>query len=131
MDKASKKQLNSALKAVIDRLEKTEKFVLGELPELCQQIVKERAVVEKFDAVSQGVSAFVNFSICVATAVYAFSYSKSDTLAAIVLGVVSMAFGIMGLCAAEYTLGSIRNLVSLKAAPKLYILNKLRDLVSK
>lgn len=33
--------LNSAVKALVDRLERTEKFVLEQAPDICQQVVTE------------------------------------------------------------------------------------------
>lgn len=120
-----------ALEVLMARLQSAEKFVLSELPIVCQQIVAEREVEEKFDLITSGAMAAVALAV---TLYLGFACSDYVTAGgnegrAALSGIASLITGIFSLVSTGCTLAAVRNLLSLKAAPKLYILNQLRRLI--
>jgi hypothetical protein len=122
-------QVNSAIGALLSRLEKAEKFVLSELPIICQQIVAERSVEKKFEAITCGLASLLFAAITVG----AYFFGTSGEGHTTDRGFVAVMFGgIAGIAAFNFVvcaLDAIKHLLTLNAAPKLYILQKLRQLV--
>ena len=58
MEKTKEKLLSDGIKALVLRLEKTEKFVLEQAPEICKEIIAEYAVEAKFDSIVNFTSSF-------------------------------------------------------------------------
>ena len=120
-----------ALESVISRLENVEKFTLDQLPVVCQQIVAEREVEEKFDLITNGIVAVISLSVAIYSGFVCSDYAAlgANEGKAALCGGLSLVTAIFFLASTGCTLSAFKNLLSLKAAPKLYILNQLRRLI--
>ncbi len=119
---AKESQLNKAYKAIISRLEKTEKFVIEQAPEVCKQMIKEQEIESKTALIQ---SSFAGFFMLLS---FAFFWYKGYTCgdgwwAAFTFNALSLAipFGI--------GTEAIKELYQLKVCPKLFLLREFKNLI--
>ena len=123
----NQKVLNTALRGLLSRLEKTEKFALEQAPDICKQMVQER----KQDNIMRLVVA--GFLLLVFSGVSAFLLYKGTSLSGgekagcYLFGLLSLAC-VGGAGNSIYL--AIQWILMLKNCPKLFLLREFRNLLN-
>lgn len=129
-----KKLLNEALKGFVERLEKTEQFVLAQAPDICKQIVKEIEIVNKID-IAMGIfwtlAGMVGAIISLANGILhnyvsESGYEHTDPTRYLFFLVASCVALLYGICSIY---GSAKWLLFIKNCPKLLLLREFKKLV--
>jgi hypothetical protein len=127
------KTLNSAVKGLIDRLEKTESFIIDQAPEICKQMVYDKCVENKIN--------LINYSFLTVLMLVTACVSGSESYHSIASGKVgadgyqficfllSLGSGITSLIFISEFLLAIQWLIYLKKCPKLFLLREFRNLI--
>lgn len=118
--KALVKKLDKAVNGLISRLEKAEKFVLDQAPDICKEIVAEKKALAIYAIFNLGFFAFLSSMIALSGAVFI-----NDGAGKFVIGLV---FGVVAVVLSACSIEAGQDLISLKKAPKLTILRTLRNL---
>lgn len=130
--KNNEKVLNTALKGLVSRLEKTEKFVLEQAPDICKQMVQESKQNSYINLFTNGlfmlisIVASVIFSHMAYVSFNDFHSSSDGTAGRTILAIISLAATIGTSC--DVT-SSLKWLLFLKNCPKLFLLREFRDLL--
>lgn len=135
----NKEVLKEALKELVIRLNKAEDFVIEQMPQICQQIIARKTAEEKFDLVTSSLISVLSLLASIGLITYCYhlanlpaeecNYSCGHTGTTILAGVGALVTGIFFLCSLGGAIESKKRLLLLKIAPKLYVLEKLSDLI--
>jgi len=135
----NKEVLKEALKELVTRLNKAEDFVIEQMPQICQQIIARKTADEKFDLVTNSLMSVLSLLTSIGLIAYCYHVANlpadecrylPDHIGTIVCtGVGALLTGIFFLCSLGGAIESKKRLLLLKIAPKLYVLEKLSDLI--
>lgn len=125
------------IESVIKRVQQAEKFVLKELPDICQQIVYE-GYIDAYTDLAGTVFAIFTSIVGIPVCLYVFHITPYDTaryssgewgVIHIITTVVSVVFVILFFMAFCCLWSNIQQIVYLKKCPKLFLLRQLRKLI--
>lgn len=134
MKNANQKLINQAIKGLIARLEKTEKFVLAQAPDICKQMIKEFVLTQVCNLIQCLLGATVGLGAGILGIYKIATYTKMCTdyhctelsdgwyglaIIGIVIGAVILVLSIE----------DIANLFFIKRCPKLFLLREFRRLI--
>jgi len=127
-----KKVLNQALKVLISKLEKTEKFALEQAPEICKEMVKEKIFDESVDLVTQ--SLLLVFFLILGTVFYNLGMhyepkSAWDSNGGFIIGFGVGLPGLLSTIVLGFIVQTIKHLWYVKNCPKLFLLREFRRLL--
>lgn len=123
-------KLEAAISMLVERLEKTEKFVLDQAPSVCQEIIADN-MIEWVTALAQQLLGGLMLLIVIGVSASHFIGFERDDFAhdwPIICGVVSMAGLIILSFCCIYTLSRI---YFIKSCPKLILLREFSRLLKK
>lgn len=126
----NKKALNTAFTGLIKRLEATEKFVIDQAPQICKEMIRERAIEVTMQLVGSLVLSIILLVISSKSGWYA--HVKSNTnLESEVIGwwILSIGAGLFSLPSLGIFWDSIQSLILLKNCPKLFLIRSFRSLI--
>ena len=131
MTKKENSVYEQAFKSLVDKLNSTEKFILEQTPEVCQQLVT-REMVELGGQALLALIALVVFGGLSAFSVYkGVNYVPNghyeDTQFA--LFVCAGVLGILGLIAFGALYFSVVEFLKIKLAPKVFLISKIKNLI--
>jgi len=123
----NKKKLENAFDGIIKRLQKTEAFVLKELPLVAQELHAETRMELMFPAIVSA-AIFLLSGLATAGLLYmaitdARQYGPSDWYPGVLF------VGTANLVSLVILISSVRDLLLFRAAPKIWIVRKLRKIV--
>lgn len=128
----NKKDLNAAILSLINKLEKTEKFVLQQAPEICKQMIKEKSFDIAIDLFLSLLAAIPSISTTFLL-IYQIVRAPQDAsdgyygLRLLGLGIAAL-ITIFGVCS---TSDQIKYRYLVKNCPKLFLLREFRALLKK
>jgi hypothetical protein len=134
MTKSTSKVLNKAIKSLIDRLEKTEKFAIDQAPDVCKQMVSEYKI-DVYLGMAAPLFAMLIAGIIVAMAMHKGLYEireagtqwehtvSGDWMVGYVIGIIVIIGSFVPLAI------NLRNLWFIIYCPKLFLLREFRRLV--
>jgi hypothetical protein len=126
MAKKTQSKLENIVDSVVTRLEKAEKFVLEQSPDVCKEVIAEKLALLVLNITLSSLSSIG----LVRLAFYLASFAESNQREAwpYVTAAGAVLLAILCIC---WLISSVESLISVRTAPKLTILRELRDLVSK
>lgn len=125
----SKSKLNKAIDQLIQRLEKTEKFVLDQAPDICKEMVKEKMFDYKMDLAFQVTSFVASALVLIACGVLAYSHvGQTDWMFGCGLfGTISL---LLVMLTTDTIILTIKRIYYVTNCTKLFLLNEFKDLIS-
>jgi hypothetical protein len=121
----NKKLLESVMKSFILRLEKTEKFVLAEAPEICKQMVTNK-IIRNAEQLFCGAT-LLAIGILLLTIALRNQCVEADGPTRYFF--VMLIGGLGALAGFFVTTSAVTEIVYLKNCPKLFLLNEFKDFV--
>lgn len=122
----NKKVLNTAFTGFIKRLEATEKFVVDQAPEICQQMIREVYITNITNLILSTIGIIVLPIISYKVGTYAHERIE-DVGGWWLLSVLAGSLSIVALFGVFDAIGSI---IFVKSCPKLFLLRSFRDLIN-
>ena len=123
-------KLETALNALIERLEKTEKFVLDQAPSVCQEIITER-LIEYYTEFGQLMLGWLLSFSCIMIGMRCYIGSDRDDFShdwPIILGVLSLiGFIFLSFC----MIYSVSKILFVNKCPKIILLREFSKLLKK
>lgn len=126
----SRKTLNSALKGLIDRLEKTEKFALDQAPDICKQMIRAD-LQENYIYGAFAVLVFIASIVGIVYSAHVGILSETmhgDTEPTRYLFLL-LTCSISAIVSAIGSLEYVNNLLYISNCPKLFLLREFKRLV--
>lgn len=130
MSIVNKKALNSALKSVIERLEKTEKFAIDQAPDICKQMIVEKKFDLKLDFSIYFTGSLIGI---IGTIICSFQlyFHPADAemnycLPRVLVGIGAL---VLGLVQTDLLMGTIKYIYYMKNCPKLFLLREFANLI--
>lgn len=124
----SNKLLNAAINGLIERLDKTEKFVLTEAPELCKQIVREGYIDNGMMAIVSSIATVLLAALSLYFGLKA-NANFGDNGETAFRCLVSAGSGCGALIYIGEAYHSINLLLTVHFCPKLFLIRELRNLI--
>lgn len=127
--------LNVALKSLISRLEKTEKFVVEQAPDICKQMIYEKKLNLIINIIMEALLFVVLLFVTVYTAIKCHQYSEVSnrynelSTYCTLFGIASLLSAMGFFCNIRELRNSVEWLVYLKKCPKLFLLREFKTLM--
>lgn len=120
------KKLNKAIDIIISRLEKTEKFVLEQAPQVCKEILAEKLALLKFSLI---VSSLITslFITGIFVSLHQVKADWNNSMIYFLVGILSL----LTIIPLVFLVAAISEAISLKTAPKLTLLREFKRLGEK
>lgn len=126
----AKKRLDSAIEAVIERLEKMEEFTLEQAPEVCKEIVKKHQVKWENYSIKEGIFVLLGLLGTLGSGIGFYFANQQDSFCwQITTGVLCSTSFILLMSSLYDFIDSVLKLRELKVSPKVTIINELGKLL--
>jgi hypothetical protein len=124
-----KKEMNNALKKLIDRLEKTEQFVLDQAPDICKEMVKEKVFDNTVDLFFNGLLTLILTGYASFAAIHLYRLPEISMDQGMGFG-ISGALSAIGVIPALYEfINTLKYIYFVKNCTKLFLLRQFKDLI--
>jgi hypothetical protein len=127
----NKTVFETAIETLLSKVDTTEKFVVDQAPEVCRQLIAEKKVTETMDATFHTflfpVLIYATHALAVAAQGDYERYSDKPLL----FWLLATFCGVAAFFSFLILYGAVQSLLTLKVAPKAFLLREFKSMVSK